>query len=136
MFKLQIDGMKLQGQIKLAELEATADIEESKVLHKRAEVTLTGWKILDGLLAAYNSSVRPTVTYLFCGFYGFVKYAQYQIALIETGGATWEIIPMLWNEIDMALFSCIICYWFGSRSFKYTLDRISPVKEKNNGISG
>ena len=132
MFRLQIETIKIQGALKLQEMEARADIEESKVLHKRAQVTLTGWIWVDGILSLLNSSVRPVITYVFCVYYGFIKWAQYHV-LLAGGQYGWEAVIALWTDAELALFSCIICYWFGNRSFRYALDRFSPYKEVNNG---
>ena len=75
MGKLQMESMKLQGQIKLEELNAQADIEETKVLHTSAEQKLTGVRWIDAIVSLYNMSVRPTLTYAFFALYGYVKFS-------------------------------------------------------------
>jgi len=119
---LQMESMKLQGQIKLEELSSQADIEEVKVLHVAEQPKLTGWKFVDGIIALYQSSVRPTLTYGFFVFYGLVKFSQYKL-FIASNYNNWQIVYGLWNQEDMAIFSTVISFWFGSRFLKYALQR-------------
>jgi hypothetical protein len=86
---------------------------------------LTGWVIVDGLIALYNSSVRPTVTYCFCAFYGLAKFGQYQMVKASSSAGAAEVIWKLFNEEDMALFSTILAFWFGGRSMSKAFNRIS-----------
>lgn len=75
------------------------------------------------LVDALSGSVRPMITYLFFGLYALVKCAQYQLltrppnALIAPL-TEQEALVALWTADDMATFSAIIAFWFGSRLFK------------------
>ena len=108
------------------EADAAADIEETRVLHKRGEVKKTGIKWIDAVLAMLNGSVRPVVTYGFSGLYAWVKYAQYQIArqTMAPYGATQSI----WNDADMGIFSAVITYWFGQRGMRYVFGKLRPAE--------
>ncbi|MBT9168955.1 MAG: hypothetical protein DDT19_02307 [Syntrophomonadaceae bacterium] len=99
-----------QGHVqRLEEVGIQADIEESKALYKHAEVKLSGVKWVDAALTFLTSSVRPVITYSFFGLYAWVKIAMY----VREGD-----IVKIWTEYDLALFSTIIAFWFGSRTMQ------------------
>jgi hypothetical protein len=124
MGKLQMDAMKLAGQIKLEEINATADIEEAKAIYAQAEQKITGVRWIDGAIALYSSSVRPTLTYAFFALYAFVKISAY--ASFSQAGWNWnQIGAQLWSSDDFAIFSTILSFWFGSRFLKAALARSS-----------
>ncbi len=129
MGNLQMDAMRLQGQIKLEEINATADIEEAKAIYASAEQKITGVKWIDGVIALYSSSVRPTLTYAFFALYAFVKVASF---VSYTGaGWTWtQAAIQLWSSEDMAVFSTIMAFWFGGRFLKSALARINGNGKK------
>lgn len=127
MARIQMEAAKLQGDIKLAELNATADIEEVKALYASAEQKITGNKILDGFVSLYNSSVRPTITYGFFILYALVKASMFYAHL--QAGWDWQLIAgQIWNQEDFAVFSTILAFWFGGRFMKYSLGRIGNGK--------
>jgi len=124
MGKLQMEATKLQGDIKLAELNATADIEEVKALYSSAKMEKSGNKFLDGVMLFYNSSVRPTVTYAFMATYMLVKYAIFMS--YTQAGYSWEqSVRAIWGGEDFAVFSTIMGFWFGGRLMKWSLERIN-----------
>jgi len=128
MGKLQMESMKLQGQIKLEELSSQADIEEVKVLHVAEQPKLTGWKFIDGITSLYNSSVRPTFAYIMLGMYCYVKYSIIYTYVI--GGWTWQQVgSQIWGSEDFAVFSTIIAFFFGGRFLKYSLERTNGIKK-------
>ena len=129
MGQLQIDSMKLQGQIKLEEINATADIEEAKAIYAQAEQKITGVRWIDGLVALYASSVRPTLTYGFFLLYGFVKLSAF-ITYSEAGWKWNQVATQIWTQEDFAVFSTIMAFWFGSRFLRASLSRING---KTNG---
>ena len=127
MFALQVQLAEKEHQFRVDELNISADIEETKAIYKSAEQKLTGSRIVDGLIALYNSSVRPSITYMFMGCYILVKYAQYTIA-VANGSTKWDIIVKLWNAEDMAAFMTILGFWFGGRMLKAMTERYSRSK--------
>lgn len=119
---LQMESMKLQGQIKLEEINAQADIEEAKAIYASAEQKITGVKWIDGIVSLYSSSVRPTLTYGFFFLYGYVKFSV--IYSVVQAGAKWQEVGMLvWNSEDFAVFATIMSFWFGGRFLKSALAR-------------
>ncbi|MBT9169562.1 MAG: hypothetical protein DDT19_02923 [Syntrophomonadaceae bacterium] len=109
LLNLQIQAQAQGHTQRLEEINVQADIEESKALYKHAEVKLSGVKWVDAALTFLTSSVRPVITYSFFGLYAWVKIAMYQ----REGD-----IVKIWTEYDLALFSTIIAFWFGSRSMQ------------------
>lgn len=132
MYRLTMEAQKFEHEYKLQEINANADIAESAALYKASEIKLTGWKIVDGLVALYNYSVRPTLTYAFFLVYFAAKIGQYMF-LAQTTYPTdpvsyttfWGTIWKLYSPEDMALFATIIAYWFGQRGMRYAMDRIA-----------
>lgn len=124
MGQLQMESMKLQGQIKLEEINATADIEEAKAIYASAEQKITGVRWIDGLVSLYSSSVRPTLTYAFFALYAFVKISAY--VSFSAAGWNWnQIGAQIWSSEDFAIFSTIMAFWFGGRFLKSALTRAS-----------
>jgi len=121
LFRLQSERMKLQHTLKIQEIDLTAEIKETEKLYEHAQPKLSGWKILDGLIQFYNASVRPTITYAFTGLYAFIKYAQLQSAMTNDVDIL-EAAPVIWTEIDAAIWTTIITFWFGSRNFKRVMN--------------
>jgi hypothetical protein len=133
MGKLQMDAMRLQGQIKLEELSARADIEEAKAVYAQAEQKITGVRWIDGFVSLYQSSVRPTLTYGFFCLYAYVKYSMIYSAV--KAGYNWQMVgQMIWNSEDFAVFSTIVSFYFGGRFLKYSLQRAGLSSNgKGNG---
>lgn len=127
MGKLQMETVKLQGEIKLAELNATADVEEVKALYASAKPERSGVRLLDGIMLFYNSSVRPTITYAFMFTYMMVKYATF-MSYTQAGYSWQQSVQAIWNGEDFAVFSTILGYWFGGRMMKWSLERVKGKK--------
>ncbi|MDO8282687.1 MAG: hypothetical protein Q7U10_08745 [Thermodesulfovibrionia bacterium] len=113
--ELKVMELQMQAQAqghmeRLEEINAEADIAESKALYQSAQVTLSGVSWVDATLTFLNSSVRPIITYSFFGVYTWVKAEQYAVA---------NDISKVWTAEDMAIFCTIISFWFGSRSMRY-----------------
>jgi len=127
MFLLQVQLAEKQHKFRVDEMNITADIEESKAVYQMAEQKITGSKFIDGIIALYNSSVRPTITYAFMVFYGLVKYGQYKV-FIASGLGKWEIMAAIWSGEDMAAFMTVMGFWFGGRMVKAMSERYGKSK--------
>ena len=125
-FKLQVEAERYRHEQKIEEINVQADITETEALYKHSEQKLTGWWFTDGLVSLYNSSVRPTITYIFMGLYGFVKYSMV-MALIDKGTNWKEVGVLIWSSEDFSIFATILSFWFGARMMKYTLGRTAPL---------
>jgi len=118
--KVQVDMIRLGHQYRMEEISTQADVASEQAVYRHAELKYTGVRWIDGILALYSGTIRPTITYLFVGTYIFVKYAQLQV-LKSAGGNIWEIVWKLWNSEDMAAFMCILGFWFGGRLLRSTM---------------
>ena len=98
--------------LKLQELDAEADIAETKGLyaHDTALAAKGGWVV--GLQA----SVRPVVTYLFMLAFLSVKGGMvYSLIFIQS--VDWSTaLESAFGDEEMALLSCILSFWFGNRA--------------------
>ena len=129
MAKMQMEELRLRGEIEITKLNATADVEEVKALYEHSKIAQTGWKFVDGLISLYTGSVRPTITYIFIGTYALVKYAIFMS--YTSAGYNWtQAVQAIWNSEDFAVFSTVIAFWFGARFLKYSLSRVGKPNGK------
>src|SRR5574343_265914 len=63
--KLQMQAQSQLHTERLEEINAEADISESRALYESAKIEKTGVGWADAVLGLYNGTVRPTITYLF-----------------------------------------------------------------------
>ena len=130
MYQLTMQSNAAENAYKLQEINVNADIAEGQALYAASKMELTGSKIVDGICALFNYSVRPVLTYLFFVFYGIAKYAQY--TMIKTASTTalttWQAIDKLYGSEDMALFATVVAFWFGQRSLRYAMGQLGNDK--------
>lgn len=97
--------------IKVAELDAQAEIEETKGLYAH-DAGIDAGGFVDGL----RGSVRPVITYaffiLFCTIKGVTLYSMVSTSGMDLTAGMLEI----WDEETQAIFSAIIAFWFGNRA--------------------
>jgi hypothetical protein len=99
---LQLEQQK-QGHVqRLEEINAGADISESKALYK---TYYSGIRWVDAL----NGSVRPVLAYAFFLLYAFTKCS----VVMAYQGLPWQ---PLWMADDQAIFAGIISFYFGQRA--------------------
>ena len=97
--------------LKIKELDAQAEIEETKGLYAH-DRSLQAGKFVGGLRA----SVRPVITYLFFGLFCTVKGVTLW-AMITTEGMDLSAgLLTIWDDETQAIFSAIIAFWFGNRA--------------------
>ena len=58
--------------------------------------------------------MRPVLAYAFFAIYSFIKFLQYKIVIASA--AIYEVIDILWNVDDQAIFAGIISFYFGQRT--------------------
>lgn len=105
-----------ERQVRLEAIFAESQRAEEAALSIRLKEQLTGIHWVDALAG----SVRPVLTYSFFLLYAVVKAAQFQLLLQPV--LPWAAPPsaaqalvLLWSEEDIAIFSAIMAFWFGSR---------------------
>lgn len=120
--KHELDILKLQMQAqaqlhteRLEEINAEADISESKALYESARIEKSGVKWADAILNLYNGSVRPTITYLFTGLYCTVKLAQVWSMVHGSGVSFLDAVKYTYTEVDMSCLMLCLSYYFGQR---------------------
>ena len=99
------------SELKLKELDAEADIQETKSIYEH-DRTIDASPFIDSL----RGSVRPVITYLFFLMFICVK-GLLMYALIANQNLDWTVaIEMAWDPETQAIFSAIIAFWFGNRA--------------------
>lgn len=112
-FELQMMDKQLQNQLKLGEqkmqmMNIDADIRETETLHKEhASITRKASQFWINV----SSSVRPTMTYLL--FIEFVTLTY----LLAFDMINMDMYRLIWNEPMQGVWSAVVCFWFGSRTF-------------------
>ena len=98
--------------LKLQELDAEADIAETKGLYAHdTELARRG-----GWVVGLQASVRPVVTYLFMAAFLGVK-GGLVFSLIFMQGVDWTTaLDVTWDGETQALFAAIMSFWFGNRA--------------------
>jgi len=115
--KQKLDEMRLQGELmqvrsslKLQELDAEADIAETKGIYQHDRSIDAG-----GFVNALRGSVRPVITYAF-----FIMFAATEVVIIlkvlETGGDWKDAVELMWTPETQGLFAAIMSFWFGNRA--------------------
>lgn len=102
-----------------ARLEAVAlstQQAEQVSLNARLKEQMTGIHWVDALAG----SVRPVLTYSFFALYALVKLAQFHLLMHPVlpwavGSTMAQALVLVWSEEDIAIFSAIMAFWFGSR---------------------
>ena len=98
--------------LKLQELDAEADIAETKGLYAHdTELARRG-----GWVVGLQASVRPVITYLFMAAFLAVKGGMVY-SLIFMQNVDWVIaLEVTWDQESQALFAAIMSFWFGGRA--------------------
>ena len=113
--ELQIKAQSQLHTERLEEINAEADIAESKALYESAKIEKTGVGWVDAVIGLVNGFVRPTVAYLFVGLYCTVKLAQVYSGM-NGGEATFlDSIKHTYTEMDMSCLMLVLSYYFGQR---------------------
>ncbi len=116
------EAQHLEYAHKIEAIELERDMQESRDLNARPDGS---GERRSGLIwvDALSGSVRPMMTYLFFFMYAWVKIAHYHLLMNPT--LPWQqalnhpqAMVALWTEDDMAVFTAIIAFWFGSRMFR------------------
>lgn len=105
--QLQSQMQQQQGEQKMQEIGANADIATSAALYQTYK---TGIDWVD----AFNGTVRPVLTYAFFVLYALVKYLQYTV--IGEHAPMFMYLDTLWTGEDQAIFAGIISFYFGNRA--------------------
>ena len=103
------------SKYKIEELDAEADIAEAKAIYAHAEQLSKNNS--SKFIGALQASVRPVITYCMFSVFCFVTVSQVIVG-VRDGDEPLRAIQSAWSDESMALFSCIISFWFGNRAMK------------------
>tara|TARA_R110002073_G_scaffold312241_1_gene483583 strand:- start:393 stop:830 length:438 start_codon:yes stop_codon:yes gene_type:complete len=94
---------------KMQMMDITADIEETKTLHKEhASITKKSSQWCINL----SSTVRPVITYCL-----FIEFAALTLS-VNMGWMDLVQYATIWNSEFQAIWAAVVSFWFGSRSFQ------------------
>jgi len=97
--------------LKIQELDAQAEIEETKGLYNHDRSIDAG-----GFVNALRGSVRPVLTYAFFSLFATIKGVTLY-AMVSTSGMDLTAgLLAIWDGETQAIFSAIIAFWFGNRA--------------------
>jgi len=107
----QLEIRKAIGQQKLMMVNTDADIRQSEALLKHdARITRKASQWVINL----SATVRPVMTYLL-----FFEFIGLTVAVFM-GWLDQEQYNMIWSNEMQAIWSAVVSFWFGSRSFNRT----------------
>lgn len=125
LLKVKLDAAKEQTKLQLLVEDAKSNVAEAQSLRSYDNNT-DGGKLINALRA----SVRPVITYTFFILFLVVKGSAAYV-MIKNGASIPTMLNAIWDSETMALFSTIMTFWFGSRIYEKTYDRIEN-ENKNN----
>ena len=97
--------------LKIAELDAEADIAETKGIYEHDRSIDAG-----GFVNALRGSVRPVLTYAFFLLFATIKGVTVYTMVMTDGMDLSAGLIAIWDSETSVIFSSIIAFWFGSRS--------------------
>lgn len=118
MLQLQLQMQEKLVQLRIQEAQAIADVKVYDFAAVSTPQPSGKWWIdlINALAYLYNTSVRPTVTYLLIGLYMFVKLAQ--VKVLTSAGVQWyTALTQVWSGADGEFVGAVVAFWFGSRQF-------------------
>tara|TARA_Y100001958_G_C21003196_1_gene386222 strand:- start:178 stop:657 length:480 start_codon:yes stop_codon:yes gene_type:complete len=111
------------SKLKVQELDAAADVEESRSIYEHAAEVARSNK--SPFISSLQASVRPVVTYFFFILFAVIKGLAVYVAVLE-GDDVSKAILASWDEETKILFSTVISFWFGGRAMR-------KIREARNG---
>ena len=125
LLEAQAKHAEVLSQLKLEELDAAADVEESRSIYEHAGTLARSNK--SSFISALQASVRPVVTYFFFILFATIKGLAVYVA-VQEGDDVSQAILASWDEETKILFSTVISFWFGQRGMK-------SIRKARNGKS-
>ena len=125
LLEAQAKHAEVLSQLKLEELDAAADVEESRSIYEHAAQLARS--NTSSFISALQASVRPVVTYFFFILFATIKGLAVYVA-VQEGDDVSQAILASWDEETKILFSTVISFWFGQRGMK-------SIRKARNGKS-
>lgn len=111
------------SKLKVEELDAKADVEESRSIYMHASEIAKNNK--SSFISALQASVRPVITYFFFILFATIKGMAVYVAVRE-GDDVSQAILNSWDQETAILFSTVVSFWFGGRAMR-------KIRESKNG---
>jgi hypothetical protein len=111
------------SKLKVEELDAKADVEESRSIYMHASEIAKNNK--SSFISALQASVRPVITYFFFILFATIKGLAVYVAVKE-GDDVSQAILNSWDQETAILFSTVVSFWFGGRAMR-------KIRESKNG---
>lgn len=124
---LQIEHEKIIHGQKIEAIVTEGQLAADKMAYEYAQVFKPEPKtkfdsVLMSIVYAFNSLVRPIITYLFVALYIWIKYAQYQIIKLSTSNV-YEAMLKIWTDTDAGFVAMVVMFWFGGRQMAKTFNK-------------
>lgn len=115
--KHEIELTKLRMEAAAKGLELTAISEGAKADAAEGESVRQHDSSIHttGFIEELRASIRPVITYGFFILFCSIKIAIVYI-MVQKDYNPIDIVNAVWDENTMAIFACIISFWFGNRS--------------------
>ena len=114
MMQAEMEFAKVKGEINMKQIEAAISVAEldtmAEAIKEQSATSVAAGKFV----AALSALVRPLITYFFVTVYALVKYASFQIAIMQ-GGEWKTVLIEHWGEQDVQIFVMILTFWFVGR---------------------
>lgn len=108
----QLDLEKFKGSQKILEIGAETDKAQMEHIYQPQQVLGISW------VDALAGSVRPILAYAFFMLYAAVKFSNFFVLYHAGQDVGWtEALQSTWHDEDWGIFSAIIAYYFGARTF-------------------
>ena len=111
------------SKLKVEELDAKADVEESRSIYMHASEIAKNNK--SSFISALQASVRPVITYFFFILFATIKGLAVYVA-VQEGDDVSQAILNSWDQETAILFSTVVSFWFGGRAMR-------KIRESKNG---
>lgn len=121
MFDKHLAADKQRSDLAVTEAKARGQITLDVAGLEALKAAITGQSQITGnrRMDAFNSSVRPVLTYYWCiGLYSLALVAQFWL-LNKGGNSAADAILMLWGPEEKVIVSGMINFWFLDRVIKY-----------------
>jgi hypothetical protein len=125
--KLQMEASEKGFDTEVIVANIKALVEEGKSLRQHDSVIST-----NEYVNIFRASVRPTLTYAFFILFFLIKMTALYIAFLSAGEITSidaglelarSMLTIVWDDYTSAIFSAIVSFWFGTRSFQYFAEK-------------
>jgi len=111
MIDRQMEQMKLGSQLKLEEINAQADIAETRAIYRHdSSIKSSTW------VNNLRGTVRPAITYLLVCCLIAIKFCGLYALIAIEGMAVYQALPAIADDQFNAMIAAVISFWFGSRA--------------------